>query len=175
MGLENISTDYLRRLIAESGVKLGSAKASAMAAIIELIDENSLGGLLKSIRDDYDVALNLAKQAADMREECYALCSEKRRTQSEIETLQHQRDNLAQEVEALRNEKKKLDYECLIGKCGYGQAGMLRAYQIAIDVALEKAPRPLTDRCYAAIVRSACAFSCQSPLSGDFNLAEVEE
>lgn len=175
MSLESISTDYLRRLIAESGVKLGSAKASAMTAIISLLDQNSLDGLLESIRSDYDNALTLTKQATDMREECFLLCSEKRRTQSEIETLQYQRDNLAQEVEVLRNEKKKLDRECVIGKCGYGQAGMLRAYQIAIDIALEKAPRPLTDRCYAAIVRSACVFSCQSPLSGDFNLAEVEE
>lgn len=165
MGLESISTDYLRRLIAESGVKLGSAKASAMAAIIELLDENSLDGLLKSIRDDYDNALTLTKRIANMREEGFRLDCAKRRTQSEIEALQRQRDNLAQEVEALRNEVKKLDYEQRLGRCDYGAAGRLRAYKIAIDVALEKAPKPLTDRCYAAIVKSACVFSCENPIS----------
>ena len=48
------SRDYLNKLIAQSGVKMGTAKQGAMVAIIELLDENSLDGLIKSIRDDYN-------------------------------------------------------------------------------------------------------------------------
>lgn len=48
------SIKYLRKLIAESGLKLGIAKQAAMVAIIELLDEKRLGGLIKSIQADYD-------------------------------------------------------------------------------------------------------------------------
>ena len=48
------SRDYLNKLIAKSGVKMRTAKQGAMVAIIELLDENSLDGLIKSIRDDYN-------------------------------------------------------------------------------------------------------------------------
>ena len=48
------SRDYLNKLIAQSGVKMGTAKQGAMVAIIELLDENSLDGLIKSIRADYN-------------------------------------------------------------------------------------------------------------------------
>lgn len=48
------SRDYLNKLIAQSGVKMGTAKQGAMVAIIELLDENALDGLIKSIRDDYN-------------------------------------------------------------------------------------------------------------------------
>ena len=48
------SRDYLNKLIAQSGVKMGTAKQAAMVAIIELLDENALDGLIKSIRDDYN-------------------------------------------------------------------------------------------------------------------------
>ena len=36
------SRDYLNKLIAQSGVKMGTAKQGAMVAIIELLDENTL-------------------------------------------------------------------------------------------------------------------------------------
>ena len=48
------SIDYLRKLIAKSGLKMGIAKQAAMVAIIELLDEKRLGGLIKSIQADYD-------------------------------------------------------------------------------------------------------------------------
>lgn len=48
------SIDYLRKLIAKSGLKLGIAKQAAMVAIIELLDEKRLDGLIKSIQADYD-------------------------------------------------------------------------------------------------------------------------
>ena len=48
------SRDYLNKLIAKSGVKMGTAKQGAMVAIIELLDENALDGLIKSIRADYN-------------------------------------------------------------------------------------------------------------------------
>ena len=48
------SIKYLRKLIAESGLKMGIAKQAAMVAIIELLDEKRLDGLIKSIQADYD-------------------------------------------------------------------------------------------------------------------------
>ena len=48
------SIGYLRKLIAQSGLKMGIAKQAAMVAIIELLDEKRLGGLIKSIQADYD-------------------------------------------------------------------------------------------------------------------------
>ena len=48
------SRDYLNKLIAQSGVKMGTAKQAAMVAIIELLDEKRLDGLIKSIQADYD-------------------------------------------------------------------------------------------------------------------------
>ena len=48
------SIEYLRKLIAKSGLKLGIAKQAAMVAIIELMDEKRLDGLIKSIQADYD-------------------------------------------------------------------------------------------------------------------------
>ena len=48
------SRDYLNKLITKSGVKMGTAKQAAMVAIIELLDENALDGLIKSIRADYN-------------------------------------------------------------------------------------------------------------------------
>ena len=48
------SRDYLNKLIAKSGVKMGTAKQAAMVAIIELLDENALDGLIKDIRADYN-------------------------------------------------------------------------------------------------------------------------
>ena len=48
------SRDYLNKLIAQSGVKMGTAKQGAMVAIIELLDENALDGLIKAIRADYN-------------------------------------------------------------------------------------------------------------------------
>ena len=49
------SRDYLNKLITNSGVKMGTAKQAAMVAIIELIDENTLDGLIKSIKQDYNI------------------------------------------------------------------------------------------------------------------------
>ena len=48
------SRDYLNKLIAQSGVKMGTAKQAAMVAIIELLDEKRLDGLIKSIQADYE-------------------------------------------------------------------------------------------------------------------------
>ena len=48
------SIEYLRKLIAKSGLKMGIAKQAAMVAIIELLDEKRLDGLIKSIQADYD-------------------------------------------------------------------------------------------------------------------------
>ena len=50
----DFSIDYLRKRIAKSGLKMGIAKQAAMVAIIELLDEKRLDGLIKSIQADYE-------------------------------------------------------------------------------------------------------------------------
>ena len=52
--MNEFSIKYLRKLIDQSGLKLGIAKQAAMVAIIELMDEKRLDGLIKSIQADYD-------------------------------------------------------------------------------------------------------------------------
>ena len=49
-----VASGYLRKLIAQSGLKMGIAKQAAMVAIIELLDEKRLDGLIKSIQADYE-------------------------------------------------------------------------------------------------------------------------
>lgn len=112
------SRDYLNNLIAKSGVKMGTAKQGAMVAIIELLDENTLDGLIKSIRDDYnrmkaelsqkDDAITERKNAifsltinAEQKEKEYSGKLE------QIKTLNLQIERLVEE-----RDKKKMDMLC---------------------------------------------------------------
>ena len=96
------SRDYLNKLIAQSGVKMGTAKQGAMVAIIELLDENALDGLIKSIRADYN----------RMKEEIRLLTNsiqEEKRTEflkrEEVKALNR-------EIERLEKDKKRLEMLC---------------------------------------------------------------
>ena len=103
------SIEYLRKLIAKSGVKIGTAKQAAMVAIIELLDENALDGLIKSIRADYNsmkdelrwLTYNIqeAKRAEiQKRGEVNALKEEVKALTIEIERLREDKDEKMQEM-----------------------------------------------------------------------------
>lgn len=112
------SRDYLNKLIAQSGVKMGTAKQGAMVAIIELLDENALDGLIKSIRADYNrmqVELSqkddaIAKQKVELIrltsriQEADAIVREKYKT---VDALDIEINRITEE-----RDKKKMDMLC---------------------------------------------------------------
>ena len=112
------SRDYLNNLIAKSGVKMGTAKQAAMVAIIELLDENALDGLIKSIRADYDsmvaeigqkdIAIERRNKELDRLTGSIQLAEEEMR--QKLETIKE----LNLEIEQLKEdkEKKRLDMLC---------------------------------------------------------------
>lgn len=113
-----ISKDYLNKLIAQSGVKMGTAKQGAMVAIIELMDENTLDGLIKSIRDDYNrMKAELSQKDDAITERKNAIFSltinaeqKEKEYRSKLETI----NALNFEINRLTEErdKKKMDMLC---------------------------------------------------------------
>lgn len=112
------SRDYLNNLISKSGVKMGTAKQAAMVAIIELLDENTLDGLIKSIRADYNsMKVELSKKddaITDRKNRLFSLTINAEQKEKEysgkleqIKTLNLQIDRLVEE-----RDKKKMDMLC---------------------------------------------------------------
>lgn len=112
------SRDYLNNLISKSGVKMGTAKQAAMVAIIELLDENTLDGLIKSIRADYNsmkVELSQKGKTMDLREkELLRLTSCIREADAIVKEKYKTVDALEIEINRLTEErdKKKMDMLC---------------------------------------------------------------
>ena len=112
------SIDYLRKLIAQSGVKMGTAKQGAMVAIIELLDENTLDGLIKSIQADYNSMVAEIGQkdiAIDRRKkELARLTGSIQRAEEEMRKKLETIKELNLEIEQLREDKdkKRLDMLC---------------------------------------------------------------
>lgn len=113
-----ISKDYLNKFIAQSGVKMGTAKQGAMVAIIELLDENALDGLIKSIRADYNrMKAELSQKDDAITERKNAIISltinaeqkekEYRGKLEQIKTLNLQIERLVEE-----RDKKRLEVLC---------------------------------------------------------------
>ena len=129
------SRDYLNKLIANSGVKMGTAKHGAMVAIIELLDENALDGLIKAIRADYN------SMKDELRWLTYNIQEAKRaeiQKRGEVNALKEEVNALTLEIERLREDKDKKMQEMLC-------EGLLpeeRSRLLAFDAAL----RLLDDR-----------------------------
>ena len=104
------SIDYLRKLIAQSGMKMGTAKRAAMVAIIELLDENALDGLIKSIRADYN------SMKDELRWLTYNIQEAKRaeiQKRGEVNALKEEVNALTLEIERLREDKDEKMQEML--------------------------------------------------------------
>ena len=112
------SRDYLNKLIAKSGVKIGTAKQAAMVAIIELLDENALDGLIKSIRADYNrmqVELSQKDDAiTDRKNKLFELTINAVQKEKEYSGKLEQIKALNLQIERLVEErdKKKMDMLC---------------------------------------------------------------
>ena len=112
------SRDYLNKLIANSGVKMGTLKHSAMVAIIELLDENSLDGLIKSIQADYNrMKFELSqkdKAIAKQQVELSIMTSRVQEADAIVRGKYKTVDALNIEIERLTEErdKKKMDMLC---------------------------------------------------------------
>lgn len=112
------SIAYLRKLISDSGLKMGIAKQAAMVAIIERLDENRLDGLIKSIQADYDsmVAEIGQKNIAIERrnKELDRLTGSIQRAEEEMRQKLETIKELNLEIEQLREDKdkKRLDMLC---------------------------------------------------------------
>ena len=112
------SRDYLNKLIAQSGVKMGTAKQAAMVAIIELMDENTLDGLIKSIRADYNrmqVELSQKDDAiTDRKNKLFSLTINAVQKEKEYSGKLEQIKTLNLQIERLVEErdKKKMDMLC---------------------------------------------------------------
>ena len=104
------SRDYLNKLITKSGVKMGTAKQAAMVAIIELLDENTLDGLIKSIRADYN------SMKDELRWLTYNIQEAKRaeiQKRGEVNALKEEVNAMTLEIERLREDKDKKMQEML--------------------------------------------------------------
>ena len=104
------SLDYLNKLIAQSGMKVGTAKRAAMVAIIELLDENALDGLIKSIRADYN------SMKDELRWLTYNIQEAKRaeiQKRGEVNALKEEVNALTLEIERLREDKDEKMQEML--------------------------------------------------------------
>ena len=112
------SIGYLRKLIAQSGLKMGIAKQAAMVAIIERLDENRLDGLIKSIQADYESMVAEIGQkdiAIDRRnKELDRLTGSIQQAEEEIRQKLETIKELNLEIDQLKEDKdkKRLDMLC---------------------------------------------------------------
>ena len=136
------SRDYLNKLIAQSGVKMGTAKQAAMVAIIELLDDNNLDGLIKSILDDY----NSMKEELSQKDKAIARLGEKLRwltnsiqeaERTKIQTLEEVKA-LNLEIERLKEEKDKKRLEALCEGILPEEKSRLLAFDAAMKLMEER-------------------------------------
>ena len=130
----DISKEYIERLLKESGVKLGGAKACAITTLVEMLDANSLDGLLASIRADYD-AMKTATKNLDylkQQEEYYkGLVSSSYRQFKQLET---QIEQAKKRIEALKEEERTAQLEADLRGCLDEERSRLVAYEAAIRI-----------------------------------------
>lgn len=112
------SKDYLNKLIAQSGVKMGTAKQAAMVAIIELLDENALEGMIKAIRADYNRMQEELSQKddaiTDRKNKLFTLTINAQQKEKEYSRKLEAIKAVNLEIERLEEEKdkKKMDMLC---------------------------------------------------------------
>ena len=144
------SRDYLNKLIAQSGVKMGTAKQGAMVAIIELLDENILDGLIKSIRADYN------SMKDELRWMTYNIQEAKRseiQKRGEVNALKEEVNALNLEIERLEEEKGKKRLEALCEGILPEERSRLLAFDAAIRLLDDRYGRRGVDA--EQIIRSA--------------------
>lgn len=150
-----LSRDYLNNLIAKSGIKVGTAKATAVAAIIELIDENSLDGLIKSIRSDYDDMRQILGKKNDLLAECRQLCLEVNDASRQLEDIRSKIQVEKDALQKLREQVREEEFDASIAGCSDGEKSRILAYKAAIDIGKRQFFGRITDDDIKQILRSA--------------------
>ena len=129
------SRDYLNKLIAQSGVKMGTAKQAAMVAIIELLDENILDGLIKSIRADYN------SMKDELRWMTYNIQEAKRseiQKRGEVNALKEEVNALNLEINRLVEDKNKKMQEMLCEGMLPEERSRVLAFKAAMNLIEER-------------------------------------
>lgn len=150
-----ISKEYLDRLLKESGVKLGGAKASAMVAIIELLDANALDGLLASIKEDYGQMLEATKNLSNLRSQEQHSLWRVGQLEKEIASLHTQISQLEERIKSLKDEEQTAHFEAALRGCLEEERSRLVAYEAAIRIGKGAFSGSISSDVMEQIVRSA--------------------
>lgn len=130
----DVSKEYIERLLKESGVKLGGAKACAITTLVEMLDANSLGGLLASIKEDYTAMQNATKSLSTLRQQeqhCEERIAQLQRTRA---SLNAQIWEAEKRVKALKEEEQTAQFEADLRGCREEERSRLIAYEAAIRI-----------------------------------------
>jgi hypothetical protein len=161
-----ISKDYLRTLLKESGFKPNTMKHDAMVGIIELLDMNACEGLIASIKEDYEAAKNAVQKAENLKYVIDALGRE-------VQTLREQRDRTITELldvknkrDAVLRELSEMQHEVLIKGCLPEEESRLRAYKAALEMGMKAAGNPTCGTLLEQVIRSASNVAANWPCVG---------
>lgn len=150
-----ISKGYLERLLKESGVKLGSAKASAMTALIELLDANALDGLLASIREDYDQMQAAVKNLSTLQSQESDRRWRIQQLDKQVVSLHEQIGKAEARIKKLKEEEQTAQFEADLRGCLEEERSRLVAYEAAIRIGKSAFSGSISSDVMAQIVRSA--------------------
>lgn len=160
-----VSREYLNRLLEQSGVKLGGAKASAMAALIELLDANALDGLLASIRADYDTMKSATKNLDYLKQQEDFYQSRIGSARRLLAQLEEQAKQTERRIESLKEEEKTAQFEADLRGCREEERSRLIAYEAAIRIGKAAYGDRISSDAMSQILRSASNVAAGQPVS----------
>lgn len=150
------SRDYLSRLLSDSGVKSGTAKHAAMIEIIELLDENTLGGLIDAIRADYEKMQTELKRREELARSCGELKEQRERIIKQIEALAEQKVEIEESISELLDCKKEKEFLASLHDLCEQEKSRVMAYRAALQLGMKMLPEfPRDNNMIAQVIRSA--------------------
>lgn len=161
-----ISKEYLRKLLKESGFKPNTMKHDAMVGIIELLDMNACEGLIASIKEDYKAMREIIQNSEWLKTNIVSL-------KNEIRELQRESDRASAELldarvrrdDALR-QLHEVQQEILIKGCLPEEESRLRAYKAALEMGMKAAGNPTCGALLEQVIRSASNVAANWPCVG---------
>lgn len=150
-----ISKEYLSRLLDQRGVKTNSAKSHAMVAIIECLDENSLNGLLASIKEDYAKMLEETKNLNTITQRRREILEQIQSFTQKVGELRRQETELKARIQNLKEEEAAARFEADLRGCRDEERSRLIAYEAAIRIGKAAYDIHIPDGAMPQILRSA--------------------
>lgn len=126
--------NYLNELVKKSGVKVGGAKASAMEAIVMLLDENTLNGTLCAMKHDAQKAKELKEDISKLQLERDEYSLSVYSLKSNYENMSKQKLILDAEVKALTERAKTLRETVDIAEMLPEERSRFNAYKRALEI-----------------------------------------